>query len=575
MYLIDNKIKPLALIFILGIIFFVSHWVNLSQASELSNSRGLFIKRPDISRPELPEYLPQKTKPGLKLPKLPKDNIPLSQAKGPKFNLQGIIFEGNTVFSTKELDTIAADYVGRKVNMSELEELRYRLTRYYTDRGYSNSGAIIKAGQTVKNGLVIFQIHEGLLQKVRVSGTERLNPDYVSERIWPDNTQIFNTQTLQEYFQLILSDPMIERMDGQLKPGVKPGSAILDLKVDRAKAYKLNFSIDNSRSPNTGAERGRLSSTIYNLTGLGDKLDLTAEFSRGATKWAINFDIPVNKYDTRFSVRYDTTESSVIKGPLAGIDIENEYSTFEFALNHPLWKNINGHLLLGSTLSLRENNSFLLGQPFPFSPSDEKDGSSAVSVLRLWQDYQLRKSNSVLALRSSFNVGLDLFDATIHSADLADGDFFAWLGQLQYAQKIFNEAQLVFRTDVQLSNDKLLSLEQFSLGGINTIRGYRENTLVRDQAFLSSIELRYPIISNIKQGQINLVPFIDYGTGWNYKKYQEREYLFSIGIGITWQIQKRINAALYIAHDIKEAPEVSEFNIQDNGIHFRVNLQIL
>jgi len=90
-----------------------------------------------------------------------------------------------------------------------------------------------------------------------------------------------------------------------------------------------------------------------------------------------------------------------------------------------------------------------------------------------------------------------------------------------------------------------------------------------------SVELRYPIYNNINYGQFKLTPFVDYGNAWNYKQFKNREYLLSVGIGITWQAKKQIDAALNIAHDIKKAPEVSEFNIQDNGIHFRINMHIL
>ncbi|MCU7836843.1 MAG: BamA/TamA family outer membrane protein [gamma proteobacterium symbiont of Taylorina sp.] len=549
--------------------------IQLLQAAGLPNARGLMINRPDIEQPKLPEYLPQTQDTGLKLPQTPESNIPLSQSKAPKLVLRGIIFEGNTIFSAQELEQVATDFIGRKVSMADLEELRYRLTRYYTDKGYSNSGAIIKPGQIVTEGVVIFQILEGLLQDIRVSGTERLNPAYVSQRIWPDNQQIFNTQILQEYFQLLLYDPLIERIDGRLIPGVEPGNAILELEVERARPYSLNFTIDNTNSPSTGSERGLLSGSLYNLTGYGDQLDLATEHSDGITEWLANFSLPVNRYDTRINVYYDSSESMVVEGSLADIDIENKYEIFELGLSHPLWRDLQGHLLLGGTLSIRENQSFLLGEPFPFAPSDQADGTSKVSVLRLWQDYQSRSTDSVLAVRSTFNFGLDLLDATRHSGDLADGQFFSWLGQFQYAQKIIDETQVIIRADVQLSNDRLLALEQFSLGGLYTIRGYRENTLVRDQAYLASLELHHPVLDNSKYGQFELVPFIDYGVAWNYHDYGDKNYLFSIGMGITWKIRERMDAAIYFAHDIKEAPDYPDHNLQDDGIHFRINFNLL
>ncbi len=564
--------------FILSLFLFAYSTQVLSAG--LANNRGLMINRPDVSSPKLPDYLPDESAPSLNLPQASPvedsedKNIPLSQTNTPRLELKGVIFEGNHVFSSDELTLIAQDFIGQSITMADLEELRYRLTRYYTDKGYSNSGAMIKPGQIVKDGQVTFLIHEGVLEKVIVSGTERLSPEYVAQRIWPDEQTIFNTHELQENFQMMLNDPMIERIDGRLIPGVEPGSALLELDVERAKPYSLRAIVDNTNSPSTGSEHARLIGTIYNLTSLGDRLDLESQYSRGVTEWAVNFSLPINRYDTRLSVRYDTTESRVVKGPLSGLDIENKYDTFELGLSHPLWKDLYGHLLLGATLSLRENQSFLLGEAFPFSPSDDDKGTSSVSVLRLWQDYQQRTTNSVLALRSTLSIGLDAFGATDHSGQLPDGQFVAWLGQVQYAQKVIQDAQFVVRADLQLSNDRLLSLEQFSLGGMDTIRGYRENTLVRDQAFMASLEFRYPVLKNIPYGHFEMVPFIDFGRAWNYSDYKEKDDLIGAGIGLTWQLKDRLDAALYIAHDIKNASDYPDHNLQDDGIHFRVNFKL-
>jgi hemolysin activation/secretion protein len=41
--------------------------------------------------------------------------------------------------------------------------------------------------------------------------------------------------------------------------------------------------------------------------------------------------------------------------------------------------------------------------------------------------------------------------------------------------------QYVLRNDLQLAKDPLLPLEQFTVGGASTVRGYRENQLVKDK----------------------------------------------------------------------------------------------
>jgi hemolysin activation/secretion protein len=50
---------------------------------------------------------------------------------------------GNTVFSDQELEKITASYEGREITTDELQALRIKLTQYYLEHGYINSGAII------------------------------------------------------------------------------------------------------------------------------------------------------------------------------------------------------------------------------------------------------------------------------------------------------------------------------------------------------------------------------------------------------------------------------------------------
>ena len=100
----------------------------------------------------------------------------------------------------------------------------------------------------------------------------------------------------------------------------------------------------------------------------------------------------------------------------------------------------------------------------------------------------------MIALRSTESIGLDLLGATENSGDVPDGQFFAWLGQAQFARRLFgSDWQLNLRGDVQLTADPLLPIERIAIGGIDTVRGYRENELVVDNGWIASAELRIPL----------------------------------------------------------------------------------
>jgi hemolysin activation/secretion protein len=486
-----------------------------------------------------------------------------------------VAFEGNTVFSNEALAAVSKAFLGW-VTLADLEELRYRLTRYYTDRGYINSGVMLKPEQKVEDGVVVFQVMEGRLDEIRVGGTKRLRPDYVRDRIWPDPRQPFEVSSLQEQFQLLLQDPLIERMDGKLRPGTLPGSAILDVDVGRARPWDLTLGVDNHRPPSTGAERAFATGVVRNLTGVGDVLEFAAGFSHGTQDGSAMYSIPLSRQNSRLWLRLDTSDTSVVEEPLEDLDIESETETLELGFSYPLHRSLSRSILLGLELAWRENETLLLNQPFSFSPGAD-NGESTVSVLRFTQELIDRTSEQAMALRSSFSFGLDAFGSTVHGDDLPDSRFVALLGQAQYARRLDNRGtRLILRGDIQIASDDLLSLERFAMGGVRTVRGYRENELVRDNGLVLSAELRYPLRTGDSSGHsenaLQVAIFTDYGAAWN--KGEDRDYLHSAGLGLLWSHKQRYEIELYLAHDIQDVDVKQDHDLQDDGVHFRLGINL-
>ncbi len=57
-----------------------------------------------------------------------------------------------------------SSYQNREITAEELQEVKNIVSRYYVDKGYINSGAIIP-DQAVKDGVVLLKIIEGELVK--------------------------------------------------------------------------------------------------------------------------------------------------------------------------------------------------------------------------------------------------------------------------------------------------------------------------------------------------------------------------------------------------------------------------
>jgi hemolysin activation/secretion protein len=109
------------------------------------------------------------------------------------------------------------------------------------------------------------------------------------------------------------------------------------------------------------------------------------------------------------------------------------------------------------------------------------------------------------------------------------------LGQFQWVQQLSSRNLLVARIDAQLTPDSLLSLERFSIGGVDTVRGYRQNQLVADNGILGSVEVRVPLTSDHRILQV--APFFEIGTAWNDREIDpDPATIASLGLGLRWLI---------------------------------------
>lgn len=495
------------------------------------------------------------------------------------FTLTDITFSGGEDLPSAGLEDIWRPFIGQWMTLSDLEALRFRLTQHYVDQGYINSGVVFEPDQDLRDGVLALRIVSGRLSAIRVTGQGRLRPGYLSKRLSRGDTEPFNRDQLQERFRLLLDDPLIDQLNGGLRPGTKPGSAVLDLDVTRARPWELYLRTDNNRPPSTGAERLYLGGALHNPAGFGDRLDayLGIGYQGHGHEGSLSYSIPLNAADTRAFVRLERSDASLIEQPLDELDIESETTRAAVGLRHPLLRDLSRRLELGLQFNWGRNETTLLGLPFSFSEGSV-DGESTVSALRFSQDYSQRDPHQAYALHSVLSLGVDAFDATVHEDGTPDSEFISWLIQGQYVRKLNTHGtQLIARGAAQFASERLLALEQFAVGGLNSVRGYRENEQVGDNGYTATLELRHPLWSKQTgntRHQLQLALFTDLGAAWNHGRYTDHQQLISAGAGLVWSTETHLRAELYIAHRFEEPLPRAEYDLQDDGLHFLIQLDL-
>ena len=500
-------------------------------------------------------------------------------------------FEGHTVFPAQDLQTLAAPYTNREVTTEDLERLRTAVTLLYVQRGYVTSGAVIP-DQAVTGGLIRIQIIEGALTDINIEGARWTWPSYYRRRIALSAGPPVNVYTLQERLQLLQQDPRVDRLNAELRRGISPGRNELNVRVTESRPFKGWIEFNNHQSPAVRAERWMATLAHESLTGNGDRLQVSYGQSIPINNTTgvlplinVSYVLPITAYDTTLAVGYRRSDFEVVKQPFRTLGIEGHTEIFSVTLQQPVYRTLTQQVNVGVQGEYLYNKNLLLGQPFDFF-AGYQNGVANIAALRFLQDWTYRSQDTILGVRSRFSVGLDVLDATTNSGPVADGRYFSWVGQLQGLRRLEQYAgtQLLGRIDLQLTNDRLFPLEQIPVGGRYSVRGYRELSLLRDNAFLFSIEPRLPVarwLFGAREDLLQLAPFFDYARAWSAKNSTEApKSLMSVGVGLRTAFLPKNQGyfELYWGYRLRGAgtndpPYSTTGNMQDHGIHLQVVLQ--
>lgn len=499
---------------------------------------------------------------------------------GVSFTVRQFKVQGNTVLTEPEVRAILDKYRNRPLTFANLLEIETKLTKLYTDKGYINSGAVIPA-QDVSQGIITIQAIEGRLEDIKVNVNGRLNEEYVSSRLQRGTNAPLNINELQEALQLLQLNPLIENLNAELSVGSSRDRWRLDVDVNQANAFNPKLFVNNSRTPSVGSVQRGVELTHNNFAGDGDTLSFVYKNTDGSNDYDANYTIPFNSLDGTVGFRYRYVKSDIIEEPFNRADIGSETDEYKLTIRQPILVSANSEstqeLAVGLEFSRQANSTTVRGVPAGISPGapeqGEDIGETKISALRFFQDWTRRTRKDVLAARSQFSVGLDIFDATVN-VGAPDSKFAAWRGQIQWLRQLDSSANinLLVRSDLQISTDDLVPLEQFSLGGINSVRGYRQDALLSDSGAFVSAEVRVPVYRwSDNQSNISVIPFIDFGTIWSNSDFtdEEEDIVASVGVGVQVALSDTFRARLDYGIPLVEVEDRDD-SLQEKGVYFSV-----
>jgi hemolysin activation/secretion protein len=465
-------------------------------------------------------------------------------------------------------------------------------------------GAVVHAGRGRAATIVWAPPHRrhGLAKALAVvedtggkPGAHGLRDSFVRDRMPSAEAAPLNAKDVERDFRLLSDDPGLRAVNADLAPGAEPGEAHLTVTVGPAPRVDVYAMAASSRSPSIGGTRYSGGAIIRNALLSGDLLTIDGGETDGLADGFVDYATPFLWPSASLGVRALTDDAAVLAQPVRALAIRSTETNVEVRLlqrliETPLTPRSEGGwtdaqtLTVGLRFAHDHGFSTLLGQAFSLAPG-AVDGVTDYDVLRAGVDYLRRGERQVIALSVTGSFGLVGTASQLPGVVTPDPHFKVILAQMNYARRL-TAGGLEFRgrLDAQQASGPLYAPEQFAAGGMDTVRGFRDNLLLADSGVRGSLELDCPLALGhpICSGRTNswksvrLALFTDGAYVRDRAGVQPKPLgIASAGFGLGWTPVPGLEANVSYAPARSHAPQPGPQDLQDEGVQFAVTVHPL
>lgn len=473
-----------------------------------------------------------------------------------RFEINKVIFTGNTIFKTSELEKYSTDIIGKKVTIDDIKAITTKITQLYRSNGYLTSMAFLPP-QKIENGILEITVLEGKIGDIKIEGNNWVKTSYLKNNILKGNkfqeNKIFNVNNLKKSIGDINGTDYLK---GQiiLQKGEKRETTDIILKVKDRPPLGFGINWDNQGRDLIGIQRATINLSDYNITGFGDSLSASTSFAANTFGLYTGYNIPLGDKGTELRLGYSLSNIK-LGGRFDSDDITGNSQGADISLIQPLYKNNSLNITTDMSFDLRHTRTLTHGSRLE---------NYELRVLRNGFNIVNDDHSGRWISRAEFSTGLPILGASDDSRyGVGSGKFFKMNANLIRVQVLPHKMLGIVKLSGQYSPDTLKAVEQMQLGGMYTVRGFDEGTLLGDVGYNTNIELRAPIpflpekisipylpenIKNIKiKDRIQFATFYDHGFALPIHQGRGdtyRNFLQSIGFGLRIQLSKLIMANL-------------------------------
>ncbi|MEI6339822.1 MAG: ShlB/FhaC/HecB family hemolysin secretion/activation protein [Verrucomicrobiota bacterium] len=470
---------------------------------------------------------------------------------------------GSKVLPRTEVDDAVYGYLGPGRTEEDVEQARTALEKAYKDKGFKTVSVSVPR-QSAARGIVILVVTEAPVGRLRVQGSRFFNIDQIKNRapsLKEGTVPNFN-EVEREIIALNQSADL--QVTPSLKPGAVPGTVDVELTVKDKLPLHGSVELNNRYSANTTPLRINFDLRYSNLWQLGHTIgfgfQVAPQRPDDALVYSAYYIAPVpgvNWLSVMLQgIRQNSNVSTLGGTAVAGngeiyggrflFDLpggKGFYHSASFGLDY---KHFTQDLSLGDQLV----GSPITYWPFVTSYNAALIGKGRVTELSTALTFHFRGMGSTTTE----------FDNRRYNAD---GNFVALRGTLGHEQDLPFGFQFYGLLQGQASPNPLVDSEQFSLGGLNTVRGYLESVVLGDSAVAGTVELRSPsLLGWLGEGhEWRVFGFLDAGASFVNDPLPEQtaqSNVWSYGVGSNLRILDHLNGAIVLGVPmISQTPSVA------------------
>ena len=475
-----------------------------------------------------------------------------------KFILNKVTIDESAVIKADKFNEITEPYLGKEVSLADLTAIVEKINGLYAAEGYATCKAYLPQ-QTIENGHVHIALVEGKTGEVTLSGNKHTKESYIRNRLPLRNGTVQNFNELnKKLFRFNATNDA--RLGITVKAGKEPGTTDYEIVLQEPKNDVFTLSADNSGGSSNGEWREGFYYTNRSLSGRRDSLTASYVRAKGLDTVGLNYVTPVGRQGAKVLVDYSTSANELIEGSMRQLKSHGHGWYLGAAYLQPL------------VLNQTTRTEAKIGVYRQNSQTDMMDGAVPWLDSRannLYLSFAMTSYGKTSAFYHQHYYGVGHSQSfRANDGTYATKDYSLYRLNSLYQKSWQNGHMLTGRLNLQWSGvHDLPSAEQFFLGGLNSVRGYKRDLVSGDNGMTFSAEYAIPL--NRKR-TASVYGFFDYGDILGDTAYEDH-LLKSVGLGLKANIKQTVYMDLSIGFPLEK--DLNGSQVSKTRIHFGMNAQ--